>query len=84
MKLIKHPRSTAVARWLRQEGAEQRKRYSAIVAEQDALSPKRERWVEGFLHRIQTRGFNVHSDQLRKIPAEEIPTKPRRKFRVVF
>lgn len=84
MKLIKHPRSTAVARWLRQEGTEQRRRYSAIVAEQDALAPKRDRWIAAFLERIQTRGYHTHYDQLRKIPAGEIPTKPRRKFRVVF
>ena len=52
--------------------------------EQDALSAKRDKWIEQFLERIQTRGFNVHADMLRKIPAEEIPSKPRRKFKVVF
>jgi len=26
----------------------------------------------------------VHADMLRKIPQEKIPTKPKRKFKVVF
>jgi len=84
MNVIKHARTREVARWLRQEVAEQRKRYRAIVAEQDALASKRDRWIAQFLHRIQTRGYHVHSDQMRKIAAEEIPSRPRRKFRVVF
>lgn len=84
MKLIRHKRSREAERWLKQEVREQKVRYRKIVAEQDALAPKREKWIAAFLERIQTRGFNVHSDMLRKIPAEEIPQKPRRKFKVVF
>lgn len=84
MKLIRHKRSREAERWLKQEIRDQKTRYRKIVAEQDALSSKREKWVAGFLERIQTRGFNVHSDMLRRISAEEIPQKPRRKFKVVF
>jgi hypothetical protein len=38
----------------------------------------------GFLERIQTRGYNVHFNMLRKIKPEEIPKRPKRKFKVVF
>ena len=54
------------------------------VQEQDALEPKRNKWVADFLERIQTRGTHIHYDQMRKVRPEEIPTKPKRKFRVVF
>lgn len=84
MKLIRHPRSREATRWLREESAEQARRYRAIVAQQQALAPKRNRWVADFLGRIQTRGFHVHSDQVRRIAAKEIPSPPKRKFRVVF
>jgi hypothetical protein len=84
MKLIPHKRSREVEAWLKREAAEQKTRYRKIVREQDALEPKRDKWVADFLQRIQVRGFNVHFDQLRKIRPEEIPTKPKRKFKVVF
>jgi hypothetical protein len=84
MKVIEHKRTREVEAWLRKEVAEQKRRYRKIVQDQDALSPKRDRWIADFLQRIQTRGVNVHSDQLRKVRPEEIPTRPKRKFRVVF
>ena len=84
MKFIANKRSREAERWLKQEVREQKTRYRKIVAEQDALAPKRDRWIDAFLERIQTRGFNVHSNMLRKIPQEEIPQKPKRKFKVVF
>jgi hypothetical protein len=84
MKFIPHKRSREVEAWLRQEKAEQKQRYDKIVAEQEALTPKRDKWVAEFLHRIQTRGTHVHFDQMRKVRPEEIPVKPKRKFRVVF
>lgn len=84
MKVITHPRTPAVSRWLRKEAADQRQRYRAIVAAQDVLAPRRDKWIDEFLYRIQTRGYHVHYDQMRKIPADEIPSRPRRKFRVVF
>lgn len=84
MKLIRRNRSREVARWLKQETTEQKRRYRGIVAEQDALAPRRDKWIAEFHARIQTRGYNVHYDQLRKIRPDEIPSKPKRRFRVVF
>ncbi|MCC5861773.1 MAG: hypothetical protein JJT93_07705 [Gammaproteobacteria bacterium] len=84
VKVIEHKVSREVKAWLKKEAAEQKERYKKIVAEQEALSPKRDKWVADFLERIQSRGFNVHADMLRKIPAAEIPKKPRRRFKVVF
>lgn len=84
MKYIEHTRSALVKAWLRREIAEQKKRYNKIVAEQEALSPKRDKWIAEFLHRIQTRGYHVHFDQMRKIRPDEIPTRPKRKFKMVF
>jgi len=84
LKLIKYKRSREAERWMKQETREQKSRYKKIVAEQDALSPRRDKWIADFLERIQTRGFNVHADMLRKIPQEKIPKKPKRKFKVVF
>ncbi|KPJ81135.1 MAG: hypothetical protein AMJ58_05945 [Gammaproteobacteria bacterium SG8_30] len=84
MKLIKYKRSREAERWMKQETREQKARYRKIVSEQDALSSRRDKWIADFLERIQTRGFNVHADVLRKIPREKIPKKPKRKFKVVF
>ncbi len=84
MKLIPHTRSREVDAWLKREIKEQKARYAKIVREQDALSPKRDKWIADFLHRIQTRGVHVHYDQMRKVRPEEIPVKPKRKFKVVF
>lgn len=84
MKFIANKRSREAEAWLRKEIAEQKKRYGAIVKEQDALAPKRDKWIAEFLQRIQTRGGHVHFDQMRKIRPEEIATRPRRKFKVVF
>ena len=84
MKLIANKRSTEAQAWLNKEIAEQKKRYGKIIKEQDALTPKRDKWIAEFLHRIQTRGGHVHSDQMRKIRPDEIATKPKRKFKVVF
>ena len=84
MKLIKYKRSREADRWMKQETREQKTRYRKIVAEQEALGSRRDKWVADFLERIQTRGFNVHADMLRKIPKEKIPRKPKRKFKVVF
>lgn len=84
MKTIAHKRSRAVEAWLKKEIAEQKRRYQTIVDEQEALSPKRDKWIAEFLHRIQTRGVHVHYNQMRKVAPEEIPVKPKRKFKVVF
>ena len=84
MKLIPNKRGREAEAWLRNEILEQTKRYRKIVREQDALTPKRDRWIADFLQRIQTRGVHVHFDQMRKVRPEEIPSKPKRKFQVVF
>ena len=84
MKSIPHKRSREVEAWLKREIADQKVRYRKIVAEQDALAPKRDRWVAEFLERIQTRGYHFHFNMMRKISPEEIPTQPKRKFKVVF
>lgn len=84
MKSIPHKRSREVEAWLKREIAEQKTRYRNIVAEQDALAPKRDKWVADFLQRIQTRGTHVHYNTMRKVRPEEIPVQPKRKFRVVF
>ncbi len=84
VKVIKRKRTKAVTQWVKKELVAQKARYKKIVQEQEDLSPKREKWIEEFFERIQTRGYNVHYDQRRKIDAKEIPKKPRRKFKVVF
>jgi ABC-type Zn2+ transport system substrate-binding protein/surface adhesin len=83
-KYIERKRSPAVKAWLKREIAEQKNRYRAIVKRMDARAAERDQAIAAFLGRIQTRGFSVTGDQLRKISAEEIPKKPRRKFKVVF
>lgn len=84
MKLIEHKRSREAQAWLNKEIREQKARYRLIVKDQDALTPKRDKWIADFLERIQTRGVHVHFDQMRKVRPEEIPIKPKRKFKVVF
>jgi hypothetical protein len=84
MKSIPHPRSREVEAWIKREIREQKARYRKILADQEALTPKRDRWIADFLERIQSRGFHVHFNNLRKIRPEEVPVKPKRKFKVVF
>ena len=84
MKFIKHQRTKSAMVWLREESTAQARRYRSIVSEQEAIGPRRERWVAEFLERIQSRGYHTHFDQLRKIHVSEIPVRPKRKFRVVF
>jgi len=64
--------------WIKDEIAAQEVRYKAIVDEIDGIEDERAEWIEEFLRLIQTRGFNVTGDQKRKIPDEEMPTKPKR------
>lgn len=83
--LIKHTRSREVQAWLKKEIAEQKARYRRIEHEMNvSIAAKRDRWIDDFLERIQSRGYNVHFNILRKIKAEEIPKRPKRKFKVVF
>jgi hypothetical protein len=48
------------------------------------IASKRDKWIDDFLARIQARGYNVHFNMLRRIKPEEIPKRPKRKFKVVF
>lgn len=83
-RLIDYEKSAEAEQWIRDEAAEQEKRYAQIVQDMDDLSEERDVWVEKFFERIQTRGFNVHYDNRRAIPAEELPERPDRPFKVVF
>ena len=71
-------------RWIEKNLAEQSQRHENIVAEMARIAPERETWVNTFLERIQTLGFNYNCDLRRKIPEEEIPKQPKRPFKVVF
>jgi hypothetical protein len=78
-------RSKAVEQWLKTETREQKARYKQIAQAMNVeIAAERDQWVAAFFERIQTRGFNVHADIRRKIKPEEIPAKPKRKFKVVF
>lgn len=74
----KPPRLDEAQAWLDEATEEQRRRYQAIVAEQEALTGEREGWYTEFLQIIQTKGFNVTGDLRRVITPEEIPEKPER------
>lgn len=85
MKLIPYKRTAAAQAWLKQETAEQQKRYRRIARYiNETLAPKRKKWIKAFLERIQTRGYSVHYDQLRQISRAELPKEPRRKHRFVY
>ena len=83
--LIQHERSKEARAWLKKEIAEQQARFRKIEREMNVVIAKqRDRWIDGFLERIQNRGYNVHFSTIRKIKPEEIPKRPKRKFKVVF
>lgn len=77
-------RNKAAQGWLETSVAEQRTRHAAIAAEMEKLEPVRRRWYQEFLEIIQARGFNVTGDERRRISKDELPSKPRRKDRVVY
>ncbi len=69
------PAMSAQARaWLDEEIKAQEVRFAAIVAEQEALTPEREKWYADFLHIIQTKGFNVTGDQRRRHQSAKPPS----------
>ena len=70
--------------WLERNLAEQKQRHAAIVEDMEQLAEQRDVWIEEFLERLQTRGFNYNCDQLRQILKEELPVKPDRPFKVVY
>lgn len=83
---LKPARKADAQAWMKENVAEQKERYAAIVKEQEELGPEREKWVAGFLKIIQTKGFNVTGDVRRIIKPGEIPKKPKgmKKHQVVF
>ena len=72
------------AAFVKHELAEQIDRYKKIVQEQEALTPQREKWVKGFLERIQSRGFHVHAGMRRVIPKSEVRPRDGRPLQVIF
>ena len=64
--------------------AEQQLRHEQIVADMEGIAAEREAWVNAFLERIQTRGFNYNCDALRQIGPDELPEQPARPFKVVY
>jgi len=85
MKLIPHEPSAAAKAWIKAEATAQNKRYLEISKYiNETLTPKRNQWIKGFLERLQTRGYSVHYDQLRKISRAELPKEPKRKHRFVY
>jgi hypothetical protein len=77
-------RTPEEADWLQNNVAEQEVRHAQIVADMESIAAEREAWVNGFLERIQTRGFNYNCDALRVIDADELPQQPARPFKVVY
>ena len=80
----KPARSKDTDAWFKENVAEQKKRYAAIVKEMDELAPKREKWVQEFLQIVQTKGFNANGDTRRVIKPSEIAKKPKGRHQVVF
>jgi hypothetical protein len=70
--------------WIDACAQEQRERHAQIVADMEAMSQQRDEWIEGFIERIQTMGFNYNCDAKRLIPEDEVPQRPDRPFKVVF
>ena len=81
---INHQRGPEVRAWIKQEVADQKKRYDKIVKEMEALWPKRNKWYRDFFKQIQTVGFHVDRDDRRVIPDDEMPMEPKRKHKVIF
>lgn len=83
---VRPKRSKEAQAWLKENVAEQKQRYAAIVREMDQLASEREQWVAEFLRIIQTDGFSVTGDVRRVIKPQEVPKKPKgmKHHQVVF
>jgi hypothetical protein len=81
---LKPPRAPDAQAWFKENVAEQKKRYAAIVKEMDSIEKDREKWYAEFLRIVQTKGFNANGDQRVVIPAKLIPKKPKGRSKVVF
>jgi hypothetical protein len=81
---LKPPRKADAHRWFKENVAEQKKRYAAIVKEMDELERDREKWYAEFLRIVSTKGWNVNGDQRVVVPARDLPKKPKGRSKVVF
>jgi hypothetical protein len=81
---MKPPRKADAQAWFKDNVAQQKKRYAAIVKEMNSLSRDRDKWYAEFLRIVQTKGMNVTGDQRMVIPAKLIPKKPKGRSRVNF
>jgi hypothetical protein len=84
---IKHKIPAAVKAWIKKEIKIQRDLHKKISKKMNVdIVEKRAKWYEEFFERLQRpgRGFNVHFETRRVLSEEEIPTKPRRKDKVVW
>lgn len=73
---IEHERSKEVQGWVKEELAEQERRFQKIEGQMRDLAPKRAKWYEEFFDRISLRGFNDDGDEKVKIRREDLPVKP--------
>ena len=81
---IKHTQSKAVKSWINNELKQQQKRFKKILKNMEEMSPKSDKRIAAFFDRITTRGTNLDGDIRRVVAPEELPKKPRRKFRVTY
>ena len=81
---VKPERRADAQAWFKENVADQKKRYAAIVKEMDGIEKHREKWYADFLKIIQTKGFNANGDQRVVIPARLVPKKPKGRSKVVF
>lgn len=81
---LKPAQDPEVKKWMKENVAEQKRRYRAIVKEMEDLWPKRTKWYKEFHKCVQTEGFSVTGDVRRIIKKSEVPTEPKRKHKVVF
>ena len=81
---IGHPKSKAVKIWMKKELKLQQARFKKILKHMEDIAPQRDKWIATFLETIQVRGTNIDGDVRRIVAPEEIPKKPRRKFKVTY
>jgi len=67
-----------VQAWMKEEIADQERRYQAIADEMESIQEERNGWIADFLTIIQNKGFNVTGDIRRQIQPDEIPERPDR------
>jgi hypothetical protein len=81
---LKPARKADAQAWLKDNVAEQKKRYAAIVKEMDELEDDRQQWYAEFLKIVSTKGWNVNGDQRMVVASKDLPKRPKGRSRVVF